>query len=147
MSDDQIVNERYYRSLESHRDVCQKSVFYSIQRIDLIVISLATGTVVLVLSQINEVCCHKKELFSIIIGLCVCSIVVNLVSQFLAHYVNKQEVKWAMDEMTSVNAELNGDIIENKVKSTKHFNDLIAMTNYVSVALWVVSAIILVISL
>ncbi|HEY9082877.1 MAG TPA: hypothetical protein VIN73_06055 [Vicingaceae bacterium] len=111
-------------------------MFYSIQRTDLIIISVSTGGIIILLSFIDSLYENKEVLdidgkilvFSSIISF-VGTIFINIFSQFTAKKYHDLEANWALEEMNEMNK-----VEKEDVKDGKWYDKLTIWGNRVSFA-------------
>lgn len=130
--------QRNYDSIRDYRDRSFKNAFYSIQRIDLIIISLSTGGIVALLNYLKDVILINNEYLSNIffnsILLFVLTIIFNIASQFTSYKSNEIEGNWAHQELKRKNG------VSFKTMSDNTTLEIITMTlNYVSIAVLVIA--------
>lgn len=103
---DQIKNERIYRRIENFYDVSSRNAFYSMQRIDLIIIALSTGGIIVLLNfyKFNlENCIENNPLLLWSMALFMITIGCNLVGQWLAYKIHIIGTEWAESQMDYLN--------------------------------------------
>lgn len=105
-----IIEERVYKCVESYRDRSFNTRFYSMQRIDLIVVTLSTGGIIAILNMLDKLivlsCCCAKTFSMLAVISFGLTIAFNLASQFSSHALNKNEADWADSEMDRLNKKI-----------------------------------------
>lgn len=128
---DETKQERIYRRIENFYAICSRNAFYSMQRIDLIIIALSTGGVVVLLNFYrfnleNDIENNPLLLWSM--GFFIITIACNLISQWFAYKTHTIESEWAEEEMKY----LNGLIEENTIGESDNYNRVLGIFNYSS---------------
>ncbi len=130
---DTYNEERNYRNYEAFRESALNNMFYSMQRIDLIIVSLSSGSIIIILNFLKEVqtlpICTKVLAFISLI-LFVLSIIINVLSQFTAHKFHSKEADWALQEMNDMNNIVSD---ENNANDSKIWNTFTIIANIFSV--------------
>lgn len=132
MKNEEKIEDRIYNNLESYRLNSQNKKFYSMQRIDLIVVSLSTGSIIILLNSIDKIiffdCILIKLFYFITLFVFALSIFFNIISQWYSHKVHNIESNWANKEM-----ELQNNLIdENLTEDSTDFNKTTYLSNYLS---------------
>ena len=134
--------ERIYRNIESYRSNAQKNKFYSMQRIDLIIVSLSTGSIIALLSKVElvvESLCYCYSLaYYISLVMIAVSIITNIISQIYSYKVHAIEVNWASQEMEIINNLRK----ENTSENSKTLNIITTTSNTISIVSLVVGIVI-----
>ncbi|MBE7442755.1 MAG: hypothetical protein HS119_09925 [Flavobacteriales bacterium] len=142
MGDIDKSEERIYKMLEDYKVNCEQNKFYSMQRVDLIVISISSGSIAGLLSKIelicNNTCWAISSIYFITIVSFLASIIFNIFSQLSSHEAHNIERRWAMNEMEKINEPQNNNEIsteillssENQSKKTVEFNNYSLFTLY-----------------
>lgn len=90
-------NTRYIEKLDLHIESTNKIVKYSLERFDILIISLSGGGLVLSISLVKDVIKNFEKVdHSLLKATWVCfgiSLILNLFSQITSYYANKEEVK------------------------------------------------------
>lgn len=142
-------NERNYRQFEEYRLNSLQNMFYSIQRTDLIIISVSTGGIVILLSFVNSLnereivldsCDKFLTFFSILFF--IITIFINIGSQFTAKKYHDLEANWALQEMNELN-----NIDKEDVQDSKIWDDLTILGNKTSLTTLIIGVILSVILL
>lgn len=125
--------ERAYKNFEIFRESALNNMFYSMQRIDLIIISLSTGSIIVLLNFLNDEVnslssCVKVFTFLSLLFFAL-SILINIASQFTAHKLHSKEAEWALQEMDIMNNLRK----ENDVNDYSIWNTLTKVANIFSV--------------
>lgn len=91
------INTRYIDNLEKHIDTTKEAVKYSLERFDILIISLSSGGLVLSIGFVKDVIkdfkCVDPVFLKISWGLFALSLITNLLSQVTGYYANKFEIK------------------------------------------------------
>lgn len=129
---DTYNEERNYRNYEAFRESALNNMFYSMQRIDLIIVSLSSGSIIIILNFLKEIHCLPMctKVFAFIsILMYIFAIIINIFSQFTAHKLHSIEAEWALQEMDI----MNNNRKENEAKDSKIWNTLTIISNVLSV--------------
>lgn len=124
--------ERAYKNFEIFRESALNNMFYSMQRIDLIIVSLSSGSIIIILNLLKEthslpIC--MKVLAFVCIVMYVFAIIINIISQFTAHKLHSKEAEWALQEMDI----MNNIRKENEASDSKIWNSLTRIANNLSI--------------
>lgn len=128
------IDDRTYKMLEDYKVNCEQNKFYAMQRVDLIIVSISTGSIVGLLTKIelisNNTCWVIGLIYFTAIISFVASIVFNIFSQLSSHEAHNIERRWAKNEMDKTNElqsnESSNEILlssEKQSKKTEEFND------------------------
>jgi len=125
--------DRIYNNLESYRLNSQNNKFYSMQRIDIIIISLSTGSIIVLLNYTDKIvlynCFYMSLLYFLALIIFSLSIGSNIISQWYSHKVHQIESAWASKQMEVLNKVCK----ENNVEDTSNKNKITCISNKVSV--------------
>lgn len=90
-------SDRYIEKLETHIESTKEIVKYSLERFDILIISLSGGGLVLSISLVKDVIKNFDKIDHALLKLTWIffgvSLVLNLFSQITAYYANKEEIK------------------------------------------------------
>ena len=97
MESDENNNERYIQKLENHIDSTKDAVKYSLERFDILIISLSTSGLILsigfVKNIINDFDKVNLTLLKISWLLFALALISNLFSQVTGYFANKKEIR------------------------------------------------------
>lgn len=89
-------NERYIKKLEEHISYTQKAVDYSLERFDILIISLSTSGLILSVGFVKDIIKDFENINPILLKiswlLFALSLIVNLLSQVTGYLANKYEI-------------------------------------------------------
>lgn len=106
-NNDDKIKERVYKMFEDYKINSEQNKFYSMQRIDLIIISISTGSIAGLLSKIDSFSNNECLLFNWVYFLAILSfsfsIIFNIISQLYSHDAHHIESRWAKRQMESMN--------------------------------------------
>lgn len=137
---DKIKQERVYRRIENFYRIARKNAYYSMQRIDLVIVALSTGGIIILLNFYkfnleNHIENNPILLWSI--GLFITTIGCNLLGQWTSYKANTIESEWAENEMDK----LNGIIDENEIGDSDDYDIATTIFNYLSYSFLAISSI------
>jgi len=144
--DEEKKKDRGYKTVEDFRMNALKNQFYSMQRIDLLVISLSTGGIALVLSYLKDL--SPTESCLSIIGyisviLFFLSILTNLGSQITAHKAHANDAEWARERIQFLNGVSKDDAEDTPVL----YDNLTMIFNGISIWSLITSVILIIVML
>jgi hypothetical protein len=92
-----LINKRYVEKLEAHIESTDKIAKYSLERFDILIISLAGGGLVVSISLVKDVIKNFDKIDHTLLKITWVffgvSLVLNLFSQITSYYANKEEIK------------------------------------------------------
>lgn len=88
--------KRYLRSLNDQIEKTQEREFYSIKRIDLLIISISSFGILLITQLDSEKGLTIQNLSAVSFA---CAVIINFLSQWFGYYANRNETKWAQEEI------------------------------------------------
>jgi len=144
----QCNDERYIKKLEEHISYTQKAVDYSLERFDILIISLSTSGLILSIGFVKDIIKDFENINPILLKiswlLFALSLIVNLLSQVTGYLANKYEIKISKN---LVRIERNKVVYDNvsKLECYKRIFDF--KTNFLNILslLSLITAIILII--
>jgi len=97
MEPDNEINERYISKLEKHIEIAKESSKYSLDRFDILIISLSTSALVLSIGFVKDVVPHLDKINTSLLKtawlLFVVSLISNLISQVTGFYANSFDIR------------------------------------------------------
>jgi len=95
------IDEKYIGRLENYVETTQKAVDYSIERFDILIISLSTSGLVLSIGFVKDIINDFSKVNPILLKitwlLFACSLIMNLLSQVTGYFANKLDLKITKD--------------------------------------------------
>ncbi|NCA84412.1 MAG: hypothetical protein EOM83_02435 [Clostridia bacterium] len=91
------INKRYIKNLEYHIEGTKANIKYSLDRFDILIISLSSGGLIFSMGFIKDILPKDIEINFLLLKiswiLFGASIMINLLSQVTGYYANKMEIK------------------------------------------------------
>lgn len=144
-----LLNDRYIEKLEGHIEATSKIVKYSLERFDILIISLSGGGLVLSISLVKDVIKNFDKIDHallkdtwVLFGM---SLVLNLFSQITAYYANKEEIKISKNLIRKSRGKALKNNIEELECSKKILNFFTISLNATCVLCFVIAIILLII--
>jgi hypothetical protein len=144
-----LPNDRYIEKLEGHIEATDKIVKYSLERFDILIISLSGGGLVLSISLVKDVIKNFDKIDHallkdtwVLFGM---SLVLNLFSQITAYYANKEEIKISKNLIRKSRGKTLKNNIENLECSKRVLNFFTIALNSACVLSFVIAIILLII--
>ncbi len=136
------INERYIEKLEKHIEKSEEASKYSIERFDLLLISLSTTALVLSIGFVKDLIPNFKELDTSCLKfswlLLTSSLILNLISQVSGYFANEKSIKVARN---SIRLE-RGKVAQGNQKSIKRQERILSKTTMILNAICLLSLII-----
>ncbi len=140
--------EEYCEKYEKHKEVINANIKYSIDRFDILIISLSSGGLVFSLSFVKELLPLKIFDFSLIKlswVFLIAAIVSNLFSQVSSYYANDFEIKRCNNLIRIKKGKTERGKLKNQVRFVSIFNKTTLILNGGSIVFLVTAIILLVI--
>lgn len=142
-------NERYIQKLESHIEKTDANLKYSVDRFDILIISISSGGLVFSMGYVKDILTKNIHndfaLLKISWVFFGTSIILNLLSQVTSYYANKYEIAISKN---IIRQERNKPVIGNQSKldcRQRIFNFLTNSFNFLSLLLLITAIIILIV--
>jgi len=95
------IDEKYVEQLQNYVETIQKSIDYSVERFDILIISLSTSGLILSIGFVKNIIRDFSDVNPILLKitwlLFACSLIMNLISQVTGYYANKYDLKVTRD--------------------------------------------------
>lgn len=139
---DKTKQERHYRRIENFYRISLENSYYSVKRIDLMIIALSVGGIIVLLNFYkfnleNRIENHPLLLWSM--ALFMITIGCNFLAQWTSYKCNTIESKWAESEMDRLNEEID----KNEIGDSDDYDTATTIFNYLSYSFLVISSILL----
>lgn len=95
------IDEKYIEQLQDYVETTQKAIDYSIERFDILIISLSTSGLILSIGFVKDIILDFSKVNPILLKitwlLFAAALIMNLVSQVTGYYANKFDLKVTKD--------------------------------------------------
>ena len=95
------IDEKYIEQLQTYVETTQKAVDYSVERFDILIISLSTSGLILSIGFVKDIIKDFSKVDPILLKitwlLFASSLIMNLLSQVTGYYANKMDLKVTKD--------------------------------------------------
>ncbi|NQU32407.1 MAG: hypothetical protein HQ521_04165, partial [Bacteroidetes bacterium] len=121
-----IIDKKYIKRLQTYVETTQKAVDYSIERFDILIISLSTGGLVLSIGFVKDIIGDYSKVNTILLKitwlLFACSLIMNLLSQATGYFANRLDLKITRDIIRTEEGKESKINIKGKECSKRIFN-------------------------
>jgi hypothetical protein len=130
------IDEKYIERLQSYVETTQKAVDYSIERFDILIISLSTSGLILSIGFVKDIIKDFSTVNPVLLKitwlLFATSLIMNLVSQVTGYYANKLDLKVTKDLIRTEKGKESKINVERTECFHKTFNSFTMILNAVS---------------
>lgn len=128
------VDEKYIEQLQNYVEKTQKAVDYSIEKFDILIISLSTSGLVLSIGFVKDIINDFSKVNPILLKLTwllfACSLIMNLLSQVTGYFANKLDVKITKDIIRTEKGKESKINVERKECRKKIINTCTSFLNW-----------------
>lgn len=99
MTEEEIKDQKYIEELKEYVVSAESRIKYSLERFDILIISLSSGGLVLVMNLYTNFPCSNKASINIAWFFFSIALMINLLSQITGYLANKYDLKFTKNEI------------------------------------------------